>query len=78
MLGVALLNLEQRHGRLESLVFGASAGAGFGLVLITFAALRERLETGELPDTFRGAPIALVTAGLMALAFLGLAGLAPR
>jgi electron transport complex protein RnfA len=78
VLGVALLNLEQRHGLLESLVFGASAGAGFGLVLVAFAALRERLESGELPETFRGAPIALVTAGLMALAFLGLAGLAPR
>jgi Na+-translocating ferredoxin:NAD+ oxidoreductase subunit A len=78
VLGVALLNLEQRHGLLESLVFGASAGAGFGLVLLAFAALRERLEGGELPTAFRGAPIALVTAGLMALAFMGFAGLAPR
>ena len=46
MLGVALLNLQPQHGLLESLVFGASAGAGFGLVLLAFAALRERLETG--------------------------------
>jgi len=78
VLGVALLNFQHRHGLVESLVFGASAGAGFGLVLIAFAAMRERLDTGELPESFRGAPIALVTAGLMALAFLGLTGLAPR
>lgn len=78
VLGVALLNLEHRHGLLESLVYGASAGAGFGLVLVTFAALRERLESGDLPTAFRGAPVALVTAGLMALAFLGLTGLAAR
>jgi electron transport complex protein RnfA len=78
VLGVALLNLQLQHGLLESLVYGASAGAGFGLVLVAFAALRERLETGDLPHAFRGAPVALVTAGLMALAFLGLVGLAPR
>ena len=78
VLGVALLNLEKHHGLLESLVFGAAAAAGFGLALLAFAALRERLESGELPLAFRGAPIALVTAGLMALAFMGLAGLGTR
>jgi electron transport complex protein RnfA len=78
VLGVALLNLQMHHGLLESLVFGASAGAGFALVLLAFAALRERLEDGELPGAFAGAPIALVTAGLMALAFMGLAGMAAR
>lgn len=78
VLGVALLNLDRRHGLLESLVFGASAGAGFGLALLAFAALRERLEAGEVPVAFRGAPIALVTAGLMALAFMGFSGLGAR
>ena len=78
VLGVALLNLDRRHGLLESLVFGASAGAGFGLALLAFAALRERIESGDVPRAFRGAPIALVTAGLMALAFMGFSGLVAR
>lgn len=78
VLGVALLNLDRQHGLLQSLVYGASAGAGFGLALLLFAALRERLETADVPVAFRGAPIALVTAGLMALAFMGFAGLGAR
>lgn len=78
VLGVALLNLDRRHGLLESLVFGASAGAGFSLALLTFAALRERIDSGDVPAAFRGAPIALVTAGLMALAFMGFSGLGAR
>jgi electron transport complex protein RnfA len=78
VLGVALLNLDRRHGLLESLVFGASAGAGFGLALLLFAALRERIDSGEVPRAFQGAPIALVTAGLMALAFMGFSGLGAR
>ena len=78
VLGVALLNLDRGHGFLEALVYGASAGAGFGLALLAFAGLRERLETADLPHAFRGAPIALVTAGLMALAFMGFGGLAGR
>jgi Na+-translocating ferredoxin:NAD+ oxidoreductase subunit A len=78
VLGVALLNLDRRHGFVESLVFGASAAAGFGLALLLFAALRERLDTSDVPAAFRGAPIALVTAGLMALAFMGFTGLGAR
>jgi electron transport complex protein RnfA len=78
VLGVALINLDRGHGFLESLVFGAAAGAGFGAALLAFAGLRERLEGADLPAAFRGAPIALVTAGLMALAFMGFAGLAGR
>jgi Na+-translocating ferredoxin:NAD+ oxidoreductase subunit A len=78
VLGVALINLDRGHGFLESLVFGAAAGAGFGAALIAFAGLRERLESADLPEAFRGAPIALVTAGLMALAFMGFAGLGTR
>jgi electron transport complex protein RnfA len=78
VLGVALLNLERQHGLLESLVFGAAAAAGFGLALLLFAALRERIDAGDVPAAFRGAPIALVTAGLMALAFMGFGGLGGR
>lgn len=78
VLGVALLSVNRQHGLLESLVFGASAGAGFGLALLLFTALRERLDTADVPHAFRGAPVALVTAGLMALAFMGFAGLGAR
>jgi len=78
VLGVALINLDRGYGFVESLVFGAAAGAGFGGALIAFAGLRERLESADLPAAFRGAPIALVTAGLMALAFMGFAGIGAR
>ncbi|HET6602953.1 MAG TPA: electron transport complex subunit RsxA [Xanthomonadaceae bacterium] len=77
VLGVALLNVAERHSLLESIVYGFGAAVGFGLVLIAFAAIRERLQTADVPDSFRGAPIALVTAGFMALAFMGFAGLVP-
>jgi len=75
VLGVALLNAQRSHDFLESLVFGFGAAAGFALVLLAFAALRERLAAAEVPSIFRGAPVALVTAGIMALAFMGFAGL---
>ncbi|MDH4166148.1 MAG: electron transport complex subunit RsxA [Gammaproteobacteria bacterium] len=78
VLGVALLNVDRQHGLLESLVFGAGAGAGFGLALLLFTTLRERLDTADVPQAFRGVPVALVTAGLMALAFMGFAGLGAR
>ena len=78
VLGVALLNLERQHGFVESLVFGAAAAAGFGLALLAFAGLRERLETADVPAAFRGTPLALITAGLMALAFMGFSGLVGR
>ena len=78
VLGVALLNLERQHGFVESLVFGAAAAAGFGLALLAFAGLRERLETADVPAAFRGTPLALITAGLMALAFMGFGGLVAR
>ena len=78
VLGVALINLERQHGFVESLVFGAAAAAGFGLALLLFAGLRERMDTADVPSAFRGTPIALVTAGLMALAFMGFNGLVGR
>jgi len=76
VLGVALLNVQQQHNLLQSALYGFGAAAGFGLVLICFAAMRERVAQADVPLHFRGAPIALVTAGLMALAFMGFTGLA--
>jgi electron transport complex protein RnfA len=78
VLGVALLNTQEDHDLLGAIVFGFGAALGFGLVLVLFAGLRERLEAGDVPAPFRGAPIALVTAGLMALAFMGFAGMGTR
>ena len=75
VLGVALLNVQAKHSLLESVLFGFGAAVGFGLVLVLFAALRERLESADVPAAFKGAPIALVTAGLMALAFSGFTGM---
>ena len=74
--GVALLNVQEQHNLLQSALYGFGASAGFGLVLILFSAMRERLADADVPLHFRGAPIALVTAGLMALAFMGFTGLA--
>ena len=75
VLGVALLNTQEQHGLVESILFGFGAAAGFSLVLILFAALRERLNSADIPKPFRGASISLVTAGLMSLAFMGFSGL---
>lgn len=75
VLGVPLLNAQQQHGFAESLLFGFGSAAGFSLILILFGALRERLEGADIPEPFRGTPIALITAGLMSLAFMGFGGL---
>jgi electron transport complex protein RnfA len=76
VLGVALLNVREQHNLLQSALYGFGAATGFGIVLIAFAAMRERLAHADVPVHFRGAPIALVSAGLMALAFMGFSGLA--
>ena len=76
VLGVALLNVQEQHNLLQSALYGFGAAAGFSLVLILFSAMRERLQLSDIPVHFRGAPIALITAGLMALAFMGFTGLA--
>jgi electron transport complex protein RnfA len=75
VLGVALLNLQAEHGFVEATLYGFGAAIGFSLVLILFAAIRERVEVGDVPEPFRGSAIALVTAGIMSLAFMGFAGL---
>jgi electron transport complex protein RnfA len=77
VLGVALLNVQAKHSLFEAVLYGFGAALGFGLVLILFSAMRERLETADVPAAWRGTPIALVTAGLMSLAFLGFSGLVP-
>ncbi|MCX7033013.1 MAG: electron transport complex subunit RsxA [Arenimonas sp.] len=76
VLGVALLNVQARHKLIESILYGFGASLGFGLVLVLFSAMRERLETADVPASWRGAPIALATAGLMSLAFMGFSGMA--
>ena len=75
VLGVALLNVQQSHGFIESFLYGFGASIGFSLVLILFAAMRERINVADVPEPFKGASIALITAGLMSIAFMGFAGL---
>jgi electron transport complex protein RnfA len=75
VLGVALLNVGQKNNFLESAFYGFGAAVGFTLVMILFASIRERLEFADIPKPFQGAPIALITAGLMSLAFMGFGGL---
>jgi electron transport complex protein RnfA len=75
VLGVPLLNVANGYNFVESLLFGAGSAVGFSLVLVLFAGIRERVEGAEVPVYFRGVAIAMVTAGLMALAFMGFAGL---
>ena len=75
VLGVALLNTQESHTFMQSLIYGFAYALGFTLVMVIFAGLRERLATADVPETFAGPPIAFVTAGLLALAFLGFAGL---
>ncbi len=75
VLGIPLLNVQHKHNLLESLVFGFGGAMGFSLVLILFASMRERLEAADVPPIFQGAAIAMVTGGLMSLAFMGFAGL---
>lgn len=76
VLGVALLNVRENHSLVESAVYGLGAALGFGAVLVALAAARERLALADIPASFRGAPIGLITAGLMALAFMGFTGFA--
>ena len=76
VLGVAMLNVQKNHGFMESLVYGFGAAVGFSVVLILFAAMRERIAVADVPAPFRGPAIALITAGLMSMAFMGFSGLA--
>ena len=75
VLGVALLNVQNNLNFIGSVVYGFSAAAGFTLAIVLFASVRERLEFSECPPSFEGFPIALVSASLLAMAFMGFQGL---
>ena len=77
VLGVALLNLKRDNSFVESLFYGFGAAVGFSLVLILFAAMRERINAADVPTPFKGSAIGMITAGLMSLAFMGFTGLVP-
>ena len=76
VLGVALLNVQQAKGFVESVFFGFGASMGFAMVLVLFGSIRERLDASDVPLPFRGTAIALMTAGIMSLAFMGFSGMA--
>jgi len=75
VLGVALLNVQKEHTFFESAVYGFGSALGFSLVLILFGGIRERTSAADVPQAFQGNPIAMITAGLMSLAFMGFTGL---
>ena len=75
VLGVALLNMYEQHNFLESIIYGFSAALGFSLVLVMFSAMREKLANADVPKPFKGSAIAMITTGLMSLAFMGFTGL---
>ncbi len=75
VLGIPLLNVQAKHNFMESLIFGMGGALGFTLVMVLFAGLRERMEGADVPGVFKGSAIAMITAGLMSLAFMGFSGL---
>ncbi len=75
VLGLAVLNVQKGHGFAQTVVFSSGAALGFGLALVLFSGIRERIELADVPAPFRGTAIALVTAGLLSLAFMGFSGL---
>ncbi|WP_035382753.1 electron transport complex subunit RsxA [Ferriphaselus sp. R-1] len=75
VLGIPLLNVQEKHDFIQSLLFGFGGSVGFSLALILFAGIRERMEGADVPPVFKGSAIAMVTAGLMSLAFMGFSGL---
>ena len=75
VLGVVLVNVQNNYGLLLSTVNGAAGGLGFTLAIVLFASVRERVSKSECPECFKGFPIALIAAGLLALAFMGFSGL---
>lgn len=76
VLGVALLNVQESNTFVSSILYGFGGAVGFTLVMVLFASIRERLEVADVLPSFKGAPIALVTAGFMSIAFMGFAGMA--
>ena len=75
VLGVALLNIQKSYNFIESVVYGITGGIGFLVAIVLFASIREHTEDADCPKSFRGFPIALISAGLLALAFMGFSGM---
>ena len=75
VLGVVLLNVQNNYNFIESVVYGITGGLGFLVAIVLFASVRDRLQFADYPESFDGFPIALVTAGLLALAFMGFSGM---
>ena len=75
MLGAATINYQSGRSVLDAMIFGCFSGIGFSLALLLFASIREKLELASPPKAMEGTPIALVTAGILAMAFSGFAGL---
>ena len=75
MLGAALVNVQNNYDFFQSVFFGFCGGLGFTLAIVLFASVRERVEKAECPACFKGFPITLISAGLLALAFMGFSGL---
>ncbi|UOD34071.1 electron transport complex subunit RsxA [Deferribacteraceae bacterium V6Fe1] len=75
ILGAALLNIQFQYNFVQMLVFTIGSSIGFGLALILFAGIRERIDLSDVPKYFRGLPVAFITAGILALAFMGFSGL---
>ena len=77
VLGVAIITVQKDFDLLTGVIYAVAAALGFALALILFAGIRERLEVEETPEAMRGVPIALITAGLLAMAFMGFANVVP-
>ena len=75
VLGVALVNVQKGYDFIQSVINGAAGGLGFTVAIVLFASIRERVDKTDCPESFKGFPIALIAAGLMALAFMGFSGL---
>ncbi len=75
VLGVALVNVQEGYDFLQSVLNGACGGLGFTLAIVLFASIRERVDKSDCPECFKGFPITLISAGLLALAFMGFSGL---
>lgn len=75
ILGVTLINIIDKHSFLDSIVYSLGAGAGFGIAIVIMSGIRERLENADIPEPLRDFPIAFITAGILAMAFQGFAGI---
>ena len=75
VLGVAIINIDEGYTLIESIISGVGGALGFTLAIVLFAGIRERLETSDIPEPLKGFPIALISAGIMSIAFMGFQGM---